>query len=250
MLLDSGNFTDNPTEAGDIRTRGLLEAMHTLGYRVVNVGERDLAMGHADLLRRLEGIPLELVSSNIVKQGTRDPVFKPYTVIEVPSPKGPLRVGVMGAVRYNPVWQKAGPSGTNLAILPAPEMIRKILPEVRAKADVLVVLAGMSKDDAHNLAKQVPELDFIFGAYGGIVSAAEEVEGKTRIYYTGNQGKDLGETRCFVDAERRPASSVTYIHHLIAKYPEHPDGRAMIDAINAKIRAAVGPQAVASSPTP
>lgn len=250
MLLDSGGFTDVPTEAGDIRTRGLLEAMDAFGYRAVNVNERDLSMGYADLVKRLEGLSLRLISANIVKQGSHETVFEPYTIVEVKRPSGTVRVGVVGAVRNNPVWQKAGPAGTNLAILPPVPMIKKILPELRDKADLLVVLASMSKDDAHLLAQQIPEIDFVFGSFGGILSATEEIEGKTRIFYAGNQGKNIGETRVFLDPQRRASSSVTYLHALVAKYPEHPDGRTRIDAINAKIRAAVGPEAVAPPAQP
>ncbi len=41
MLLDSGNFSDNPTAEGDFKTATLLDAMELLGYQIVNVGELD-----------------------------------------------------------------------------------------------------------------------------------------------------------------------------------------------------------------
>ena len=39
LLADAGNFSDNPTAAGDAKTRALLEGMTRLGYQVANVGE-------------------------------------------------------------------------------------------------------------------------------------------------------------------------------------------------------------------
>ncbi len=50
VLLDSGNFSDNPTAEGDHNTTALLGAMNTLGYEVVNLGERDIRMGYDELL--------------------------------------------------------------------------------------------------------------------------------------------------------------------------------------------------------
>jgi hypothetical protein len=47
VLLDSGNFSDNPTEAGELRTATLLQSMKKLGYRAVNVGERDAISGRS-----------------------------------------------------------------------------------------------------------------------------------------------------------------------------------------------------------
>jgi len=45
VLLDTGNFSDNPTEVGDLRTATLLQSMKKLGYKAINIGERDLTLG-------------------------------------------------------------------------------------------------------------------------------------------------------------------------------------------------------------
>jgi len=97
VLLDSGNFSDNPTEAGDLRTATLLQTMKKLGYRAVNVGERDLNFGYDDFVKRTEGLGLSFISTNIVKQGTKEPIFPPYTVVEVKGTSGKkVRIGVLG----------------------------------------------------------------------------------------------------------------------------------------------------------
>ncbi len=233
VLLDSGNFSDNPTETGDERTEALLQAMKRLGYRAVNVGERDLEMGYEDFKKRIEGLPIAFISSNMVTQGTKDPVFTPYTTFEIKGTSGaPVRIGVLGVDRYSPIWQKAGPPGTNIAVVPAAGMIAKYLPEVRAKSDVVVLLASVSQIDAHDLAKQFPDIDLILGTYGGVVSNAEETEGRVRIYYTGNQGKRMGESRLTLDAKRRVSDVDTYLHFLTAHYPED---KAMQDSIAAVV---------------
>jgi hypothetical protein len=56
VLLDSGNFSDNPTEAGDLRTATLLQAMKRLGYKAINVAERDLMLGYDDFIERTKGL--------------------------------------------------------------------------------------------------------------------------------------------------------------------------------------------------
>lgn len=236
ILLDSGNFSDNPTESGDIRTAALLTSMKKLGYKAINVGERDLDSGYDDFEKRTQGLGIAFVSTNIVKQGTSDPVFPPYTVIDTKGTSGqPIRIGVLGISRYNPVWQKAGPGGSNLGLLAGGEMIKKYLPEVRAKSDIVVLLASIPKDDAHDLAKRFPDLDLILGAYGGIFNAVEENEGRVRIYYTGNQGKRVGESRITLDAKRRVSDVISYVHFLTARYPEDPAMHADVAAVVAKL---------------
>jgi 2',3'-cyclic-nucleotide 2'-phosphodiesterase (5'-nucleotidase family) len=236
VLVDSGNFSDNPTEAGDARTAALLDAMVTLGYKAINVGDRDLAFGYDEFVERTHGLPMDFVSTNIVRRGTSSPVFKPYSVVEVTGTSGrSVRIGVLGVIRYSPVWQKAGPAGGNLATAPPADMVRTYLPELRKQADFVVLLAAVSKEDAQDLAKAFPDLDLIVGAYGGIYSAVEETEGRVRIIYVGNQGKRFAESRIVLDARRHVSDIVTYLHFLNARYPEDPTMKAAIEAVKAKI---------------
>jgi 2',3'-cyclic-nucleotide 2'-phosphodiesterase (5'-nucleotidase family) len=237
VLLDTGNFSDNPTEAGELRTATLLSAMERLGYKAINVGERDLNLGYDDFIKRTEGLKVPFLSTNIVKQGTKDPVFAPFVIINVKGTSGkPVSVGVLGVDRYSPVWQKAGPAGTNLAMAQPADMIATYLPEVRAKSDVVVLMAAVSKEAARELAKRFTDLDLIIGSYGGIFNAVEEAEGGVGIYYTGNQGKRLGESRITLDSKRRVAEMTTYLHFLTLNYPEDKAMKESIADVVAKTR--------------
>jgi 2',3'-cyclic-nucleotide 2'-phosphodiesterase (5'-nucleotidase family) len=249
VFLDSGNFSDNPNEAGELRTKGLLEGMNRLGYRVVNVGERDLSLGFDVFRERTRESKARFVSANIVRFGTKDPVLDPYAIVEVsvPGRAAPLRIGVLGAVRFNPVWKKPGPDGTSLGIAMPKEMIARVLPEVRAKADVVVLLAAMSRDDAGALAREVPGIDFVFGAYGGMVSTQEEIEGGAQLVYVGNQGQRIGETRIFLDDRGAIASTTTYLHFLTSRYPSDPGMEAFVGEVAARLKEIPGAAAGAGA---
>jgi 2',3'-cyclic-nucleotide 2'-phosphodiesterase (5'-nucleotidase family) len=243
VFLDSGNFSDNPTEDGDLRTATLLQSMKKLGYKAINVGERDLTYGYEDFVKRTEGLGLTFISTNIVKQGTKDPIFSPYTIVEAKGTSGKkVRIGVLGVDRYSPVWQKAGPAGTNLGMAAPADMIATYLPEVRAKSDVVVLLAAISKDDARELAKKFPKLDLIFGTYAGVFSTIDENEGPVHIYYTGNQGKRVGETRITLDEKRAITDVTSYLHFLTIRYPEDKATQDALAPIIAKTKA-VKPEA-------
>jgi 2',3'-cyclic-nucleotide 2'-phosphodiesterase (5'-nucleotidase family) len=143
-------------------------------------------------------------------------------------------------VRFNPVWKKPGPDGSSLGIAMPTEMISRVLPEVRAKADVVVLLASMSRDDAGALAREVPGIDFVFGAYGGMISTQEEIEGGAQVVYVGNQGQRIGETRLFLDDRGKIASSTTYLHFLTARYPSDPGMEAFVGEVAARAKAIPG----------
>jgi 2',3'-cyclic-nucleotide 2'-phosphodiesterase (5'-nucleotidase family) len=236
VLLDTGNFSDNPSELGDLRTATLLQAMKRMGYKAVNVGERDMAMGYDDFVKRTEKLGITFISTNIVKQGTKEPIFPPSTVVEVKGTDGKtVRVGVLGVDRYSPVWQKAGPAGINLGMATPADMIATYLPPLRAKSDLVVLLAGITKEDAHDLAKRFPDIDLIVGAYGGVFNTVEESEGKTGVYYTGNQGKRIGETRVTFDPATRTPAMISYLHFLTVHYPEDKSMQDSIAGVLAKM---------------
>src|SRR5262245_58535703 len=117
ILLDAGNFADNPTSEGEAKTRALVEGMNRLGYAAANVGERGLAAGFPGFDRATEGATFPFLSANVVRKDDGKPVFAPTTVVEVARVGGkPVRVGVIGLTRANPALQKAGPDGSMLAV--------------------------------------------------------------------------------------------------------------------------------------
>lgn len=235
LALDTGNFSDNPTAAGEARTRMLLETMVKLGTKVVGVGERELNLGYDEFEKRVQGIDVRFVSSNIVKDGTTAPVFAPYAIVEVTGADGkPIRIGVLDVVRYNPTWQKAGPDGSNLAVAMPEPMLAKLVPEVRAKSDVVVVMAAIAKDDAIALAAKLQGVDLMLVAYGGVYSTVEEKSGSVRMLYLGNQGKRVAESRVTLDGKRRVADVTTYMHFLTAHYPDDPAMKEAVDKLEAR----------------
>ncbi len=242
-------FSDVPTPEGDLKTRALLEGMAKLGYRAVGVGERDLFSGYDEFVRRTKGLPLKFVSTNIVRQDTRDPVFDPYVVIEAKGASGkPVRVGVLAVVRYNPMFVKAGPGGANLAIAAPADALRKYVDDLRKKSDVVVLLAALGKDDAHRLAQDVPGIDIILGSYGGIYSTQEEAEGATRIFYAGDQGRRIGECRLYLGPDGRVASQIPYLYFLTARYPEEPQMLEFVNGVLSKVKDLKTPAKTASPP--
>jgi 2',3'-cyclic-nucleotide 2'-phosphodiesterase (5'-nucleotidase family) len=252
LLLDAGNFSDNPTAAGDMKTRGLLQAMERLGYRVVNVGERDIRMGYPEFARRTAGTSLRYISANIVDRKTKKPIFEPHVVIEAPAPDdtGVVRVGVVGAVRYNPVFLKAGPDGGNIVIAHPLDAVKREVEALRKKdVDVVVLLAALHKNDAKSLALQVPDLDFVLGSYGGLVTATAEQHGDATLLYCGNRGQRIGESRVFF-GEGKQGKITNRLNKLHVLSRLYPSDRDMLDFVNSLLREAPSAEVPATSSAP
>jgi 2',3'-cyclic-nucleotide 2'-phosphodiesterase (5'-nucleotidase family) len=211
--------------------------MGMLGYQVVNVGERDIRTGYPEFERRSKGLPFRFVSANIVDRETKAPVFPPHVIVEARSPDGKTkaRVGVIGVVRYNPIFLKAGPGESNIVIDHPSERVQAEVQKLREEqVDAIVLLAALHKEDAKKIVQAVPQIDFVLGSYGGEYTAAAEVEGTARVLYCGNRGQRIGESRVFFedrDGGKQVVDVTTMLHTLSRTYPN--DGK-MLEFVTSK----------------
>ena len=234
VLVDSGNFTDNPTPQGFARTAALLTGMERLGYSVVNVGERDVRQGYEQFASMTGGHKLQFVSANLVRQDRGEPVLRPWIVLDAKSPSGAKsrKVGIIGVLRFNPLFRQPGPEGSELAIVNPLEPVKRAVAELeRSGVDLIVLLAAMHRDDAARIAQEVPQINFVVGSYGGHYTELEDrVQQNAWLLYSGNQGKRLGETRVWIGGADRPARAPqTRLHFLNRMYPV---SQPMLDFVN------------------
>jgi len=231
-LLDSGNFSDAPSPAGAIKTKALLEGMGDLGYAAVNVGERDIRYGYQHFAENTAGSELPFISANIVEKQSGKPILPSHVVIEADSDDGKtkFRVGVIGAVRFNPIFLQTGPEGREMVITHPKDEVAKAVKALRKDdLDLVVLLAAMHRDDARRIVNDVPGIDFVVGSYGGVFSTEHEAQADSWILYSGNQGKRIGETRIFFDKSGELADQNTTLHLMTSIYPADP---IMLDFVN------------------
>jgi 2',3'-cyclic-nucleotide 2'-phosphodiesterase (5'-nucleotidase family) len=229
--------------------------MERLEYRVVNVGERDIRMGYAEFARRTEGSPFTYLSANIIDRKTEKPVFKPHTVVEVAAPDGGrnVRVGMIGVVRYNPLFLKAGPDGGNIVIDHPLQRIKLEMEALRKKnVDVIVLLAALHKNDARSIARAVPDIDYILGSYGGLVTRGAEREGDTTLLYCGNKGQRICESRVFLEKGQaaKLASPFNKLHMLSHQYPSDDEMLIFVKSLKSGKPAAATPAGTSRTAEP
>lgn len=226
VLLDSGNFSANPTPEGIAKTEALIKGMGLLGYSAANVGERDVRGGFDAFAQRTSGARFPMLSANIVRNDGKQPVFPPSAVIEATSPSGKrtVRIGVIGLVRFNPIFRKDGPDGSKLEIVHPNEVIAREIKKLRAqKVELVILLAALHRDDARRIARAHPGIDFVVGSYGGVYMTEREGEEGAWVLYAGNQGKQIGETRIFFGESGQRPEVVNKLHFLADLYPMDPE---------------------------
>jgi len=220
--------------------------MDRIGYQVVNVGERDVRMGFDEFEKRTAEAPFKFISANIIRQDTQETVFMPYVIVDALSPDGKQkrRVGVIGVLRFNPIFLKAGPEKSNIVIAQPTERVRAAVASLeQEEVDAIVLLAALNKTDAKRIIDEVPGIDYVLGSYGGIVTQRAELYGSTWLLYCGNRGQRVVETRVFLDA---PEKGVSRVHNLTRDYPHD---QKMLDWVNAIPAARAAAQAAPAAPS-
>ncbi len=224
IWLDTGNFSDNPTPAGDIKTEAIINGMNMLEYSVVNIGERELFLGYEEFQKRISKAKFQLVTGNLVLQGTEESISSPYVIERVKTLQGKTcQIGILGLTKFNPTFQKSGPKGKNIVTISPIDAAKKYVPEMKKKADIIIIMAALAKDETHLLAKEIPGIDLILASHGGIFTAGKEVEGSTDIVYTGSQGGRLFELRLYLNDQNQMVDMVKHAHYLTKQYPEDQD---------------------------
>ena len=220
LVVDAGNlFTDDRfTEdqlPGEVMTKNkwVVKGYGDFHHDVANISWVDLPY-LTELLKkdgfdkRVEEYPFieRLVSANIqpVDDQHRTPI--PYVIREITLKRGApgqkVRVGFVGLTEAKPVTATDKQSVYAGYRVDDPfEAARKVLPELKKKADFIVALAYMPMADVQRLATENPEIDTIIGARQTSTMDEPQHFNRSTITYAYNQTKYLGELRVYVKGD-------------------------------------------------
>ncbi|GAA3342936.1 hypothetical protein GCM10017714_33430 [Curtobacterium pusillum] len=145
-----------------------IDALNAMDLDVSAIGNHELDKGQDDLTGRIEDrAEWPYISANIVEEGTTDPAFTPYEVIE----RGGVRVGFIGATTEDLIPGLVSPGGVEgLAMAPIVSQVNRYADQLtdgdaaNGEADVLVLLVHEGATTA-NIADATGT-----GAFGKITS--------------------------------------------------------------------------------
>ncbi|MBI4854114.1 MAG: hypothetical protein HY819_20145 [Acidobacteria bacterium] len=235
----------------------MLKAFSQFKLDVINFSHRDLLYGKVVLDKEkyesnLKERPVlgQMISSNIIPATdlNKTVALKPYTISEVSGKrfgnKPSIKVGFIGVTEP---W----PGGTTGFVISDPaEKVKAVLPEVRSKADIVVVLAYATLGTAREIIKQNPDIDVLIAANSVSAPPPPQREGKTIFVYAMHQTKSLGELRLYLDEEGKVKDYLNRYISLNRDIPDQGDAakivataKVEIDALKLKVAEEEGAQA-------
>jgi 2',3'-cyclic-nucleotide 2'-phosphodiesterase (5'-nucleotidase family) len=241
LFVDAGNLFTDDRFAGDhlpaevmTKNQWVVKGYGDFRQDAANISFNDLPYV-AELLKkdgydkRVEQFPFinHLVSANVEPLDDSHKTPPPYLIREVTLKRAAagktLRVAFVGLTEGKPTGMNQRESTyAGFRINDPFEAARRLIPEVRQKADMVVVLAYMPQDMAQRLASEVQDIDTII--VGRQMSMMNEPEhfGRATITYAYNQTKYMGELRYYLRGDGSVENQINRYVPLDADLPDDP----------------------------
>lgn len=175
--MDAGDYFGTAGEQDSLKSAFMVDAMGRLGYDVATVGEREFSFGQQFLLDCFKKTKIDLVCANIVYADTKKPFLPPYVIKKA----GTVRVAFTGLIAKDMKWRTL-PNEKDLTILDPTEVAKGLIPELRKKADVVVVLSHLGLPDGQRLTIEVPGIDvMVFGHLVGLTRQVVQTQGVINV---------------------------------------------------------------------
>jgi 2',3'-cyclic-nucleotide 2'-phosphodiesterase (5'-nucleotidase family) len=215
LQLDAGHmFSDQVTQSGfsdQTRTRNewILRGFELLDPGALNVSHRDVGYlatlmadtAHAAASKRFPVLD-RFVSANVVPIDTAVRPFAPFVVREVASKRigeRPLRIGIIGLTEIPS--SLGGPRAKvdigGYTLVDPFAAAAKLVPQLRERVDLVVILAYLDRESAKRLGASVPGIDLILAARAAPSVGRVDEAGDAIVAFASHETKSLTEMRLY-----------------------------------------------------
>jgi 5'-nucleotidase / UDP-sugar diphosphatase len=162
LTLDAGDLVQGSPVSTIFKGVPCYEVANTFGIDVSTLGNHEWDYGHANIAQFIATAKFDIVNANVRGAGGGGITRQPWVVKKVNG----LRVGIIG-VLMNDLLENYS-TAANLGpykTIPAVTAIRGHVKKLRKKADLIVVLAHTSDEEAEQIAREIPEVSVVIGGH-------------------------------------------------------------------------------------
>lgn len=229
--VDVGDALEGIEDYQLLKHRQVLKAYAGLGYAALNAGAREAALPVAALRQLGAESPVPFISANLRDSASGVALLPGWTITR----RAGRRVAFVGVV--DPRTLAQGP-GEGVEIEPMETCLARVLPELKDRADLIVLLAYADEAALTALAGRFYEVAAVLG--GAVSQPAPRLfkENRSLVYYTGNDAKSYGRLELRFSPEGAVAAGAHEVTLLTDQYPENHDILALLADYRAEIRGA------------
>lgn len=232
LLLDAGDTFGDTLIAAKTEGRALIEAMNSIRYDAMVVGNHEVDFSAETLRSRIAEAKFPLLAANLLDKHSAALFTKPFLIKEV----GGVKLGILGIAYPNTPYTTAKKNVKNIRFVAAQNAAARYVPLLRREgAEIVIALTHLGLSGDKRLAEQVAGIDVIVGGHSHNRMHEAMQIGPTLIVQAGAHGSDLGRLDLMVERDGKRAKIVQHKRQLIALTNE-PD-RELSAQIGAQVAA-------------
>ena len=191
LLLDCGAVFNDRPKYRKYKAETILKAMGLMGYDVLNLGIPEFHFGKDFLKDTCSYTSFPYVASNLLYDGKKFPWTEEYIIKDING----LKIAIIGLINPDNLIKSPDQKHVkNLEVIPAEIALQRLLPEIRAKVDMIILLSRLGFKQTCALLKKVDGIDIaISSGDRGIYPSSMCPE--KNVLQTGTGGKALGYAR-------------------------------------------------------
>lgn len=233
LLLHGGDTFSDDLLGNLTQGEAVIRLMNELGYQLAALGNHDFDYGaeRTQALQEIARFPMR--GANVIERATGEPFLgDPTLVLDA----GGVRVGLLALGYHNTHLTGSRKNTESLRFTDGIEAARRVVPELRRRADLVVVVSHQGTKVDRLLAREVESIDLILAGHSHDLLAPPEKVGDTWIVQALSDAAVLYELELQV-AGGRLAGLEGRPHTLWAdRFAPHPQVAALVEALRAPHR--------------
>ena len=194
-----------------------------MAYSAINTGNNDFRFGPDFLKQTASDNNIPIITSNLVYKNSKRPFGKKYAVLNA----GSARIGVLGIISKNAFDNLQDQKQTaDLQILDPENELRSLLPEIKKKTDIIILLSQSDYETTSGLVKTIDGIDLVIL---GKRKESEPLKTGGRILYSVFRGEKLGFIKFAADKSGKMVMAQKRLIELDSSIPADEQIKKMID---------------------
>ncbi len=184
--VDCGGLVKGFGRQAELKFHLSVDAMQEMGYTAIGLGKSDLRLPAGELLSRVASTPdapSPFLSANVAVFGFETEMTADHRIVEA----GGLRIGITSVL--GTTWQKEI-NNAEVEMADPQTKLRELMPKLKDRCDLLVLLAHATMDESKALAEAFPEFDIVVTGGGDPEPPDREevLPGGTMLVEVGEKG--------------------------------------------------------------
>jgi len=206
LVLNCGDLVQGTPVSSIYRGMPIFEIANRLGFDAATLGNHEFDYGWEVGRKYLEAARYPIVAANLVDGNGKLLLEKPYVILKA----GGMRVAVVGAMTTDLYRLQIPTTLGKIRATPVPAAVKRYLPEMRAHADVVVLLGHLSPEDEEDVRKNLQEVQVVIS--GHTHSGLKELvhSGEQWLVRTQANGVEFGRLDLQVDVGAKKVLSASW----------------------------------------